>query len=562
MQKYLLITTIAAGLLSGCTNDHTEDHGTTAREYYHDTGAGSNIAGSEDNHDHDEVSLLLTAYSDKFEIFAETDPLAQGVISEMLVHITRTGNFKPVTDGKVTMILSSGGGTVSQTREGPDRPGIFRFSIQPETTGDATIRFIIETTQPLETSGVQESVTRSLPDTEAATTQSPKAQQLSEASPTPAAGHITDTIKISGLRVYTDRHMALHAAEELHREHPGAVTFTKEQSWTITFATEKAARQPFGPVLKTVGTLQPALGDEIILTAQSAGIISFTDNNLYEGKSLRSGESLLEVQGGSLAEGNAAVRYAEAQNNHKRALADYLRMSALAKERIASEKELLQAENDYLNTLAIFESLKDNFSKRGQTVSVPFDSYISNLYVSSGQFVEAGAPLARVSRLQRHMIRAEVQQRYAHLLETVYTANIVSGSETYNLEQLGGEIVQKGREVSPRSPLIPIHLQIDAGHGIFPGSLLDIYLKTHTGDKALVIPSTALVEEQGYYFVYVQIHPESFEKREVQTGGSDGYYTEITGGLAENERIVTLGSAIVKAAATTGNIDAHSGHVH
>ena len=87
-------------------------------------------------------------------------------------------------------------------------------------------------------------------------------------------------------------------------------------------------------------------------------------------------------------------------------------------------------------------------------------------------------------------------------------------------------------------------------------------MKTQGSTKALTIPNSALLEEQGFYFVFVQITPELFEKREVKIGGSDGLKTEIIKGISSSERIVTKGAVLIKLSQASGALDAHSGHVH
>lgn len=66
----------------------------------------------------------------------------------------------------------------------------------------------------------------------------------------------------------------------------------------------------------------------------------------------------------------------------------------------------------------------------------------------------------------------------------------------------------------------------------------------------------------GNYFVYVQLTPEFFEKREVKIGDTDGVRTAILSGLNESERVVSKGAILVKLAQSTGALDAHAGHVH
>ena len=119
-----------------------------------------------------------------------------------------------------------------------------------------------------------------------------------------------------------------------------------------------------------------------------------------------------------------------------------------------------------------------------------------------------------------------------------------------------------GKAANSDNYLISVTLQVENNGSIISGSYVEIYLKTFSNNQALVVPTTSLLEEQGNFFVWVQVTPELFEKREVFIGGTDGMNTEIKKGIAVNERIVSRGAMLIKLAQATGTLDAHSGHVH
>jgi membrane fusion protein, heavy metal efflux system len=499
MNPKTIISILFAIALAGCKHTHTDDHG----------------------HEHDEVKILITAYSNDFEVFAESDPFVQGKTAQILAHFTHLPSFKPMAEGTVTISLATGNKGIRQTAEAPFKPGIYRFQLQPETIGTSRVFFDIL--------------------------------------------YQEKSYRIDGgiIEVFADEHDAIHAAERNQTEHPAAISFTKEQSWVVDFETALAQFRSIGEVIKTVGEVLPAQGEEIILNAQTRGIVRFINNALYEGTELQSGEILLNISGEGLAEGNATQRYQEARNNLERAKADYERLEILAKDRIVSETELLRARNDFENAKSVFDNLSRNFSERGQQVKSPINGYLSTVFVKNGEFVETGQPLAAVSRNNILVIKTEVQQRYAHTLHQLADAHIkLSSGEILSLNQLNGKILSYARNVSSQSHLLPVHLQISNHPGIISGTLLDVYLKTSDSQARITVPNTALIEEQGNYFVFVQIHPESFEKREIKTGQTDGKHTEIVRGLSENERIVSRGALLVKMAAASGAIDPHSGHVH
>lgn len=162
------------------------------------------------------------------------------------------------------------------------------------------------------------------------------------------------------------------------------------------------------------------------------------------------------------------------------------------------------------------------------------------------------------------MLRAEVQQKYAPILGTIKSANIrtINDDQTYTLEQLNGKLISFGKTANSDNYLIPVSLQIDNKGGFVSGSFVEVYLKSVTNTQALTVPNQSLLEEQGVFFVYVQVNPELFEKREVKIGGTDGLNTEIISGITSKDRIVTKGAMMIKLAQATGNLDAHSGHNH
>jgi membrane fusion protein, heavy metal efflux system len=480
-----------------------------------------NDVANQHDHEHEDIKLLITGYSDQFEVFAEADPLVVGQTSQILAHFTHLEDFKPLTGAGVTIYLATGNKGIRQTLDAPQKPGIYRFSLQPESAGASRIYFDIN---------INGNVHR---------------------------------IEGGNFRVYDDEHNAVHAAEALHSDHPAAISFTKEHSWVVNFRTEAVQPQALGVIIKTVGEVLPAQGDEVILSAQTRGMVRYVNNSLFPGASLENGEVLLNISGAGLAEGNATQRYQEARSNLERARANYERASMLAEERIVSQADLLQARNEYENATAVFENLSRNFSESGQQLRSPFTGFLSSIMVANGEFVEAGQPIAAVTRVNDLVIRAEVQPRYAHLLPHLADANIrFPNGNIHSLSQLNGNIRSFARSINQQNHLLPVHLAIPAQQGLLPGALLDVYLKTTSPTTGLTVPNSALVEEMGNYFVFVQLHPESFEKREIVTGITDGVHTEIIRGLHQGERIVTRGAMLVKMAAASGTIDPHSGHMH
>lgn len=146
----------------------------------------------------------------------------------------------------------------------------------------------------------------------------------------------------------------------------------------------------------------------------------------------------------------------------------------------------------------------------------------------------------------------------------IETANIrlLNDKSVYSLSDVGGTMVSYGKSVDANNPLLPVVFKVNNTIDLLPGSFVEMYIKTRNTQPAITVPSISIVEEMGNYFVYVQLTPEFFEKREVRIGQTDGKRTEIVSGLKEGERVVGKGAILVKLAQASGTLDAHSGHVH
>ncbi|MBU1010703.1 MAG: efflux RND transporter periplasmic adaptor subunit [Bacteroidetes bacterium] len=467
-------------------------------------------------------SLLLTAYSPAYEVFAEADPFVAGQASHVLSHFTHIPGFKPLEAAKVTLRINVNGREQSQTLEVPKRSGIFSFNLTPQAAGTGLIEFTVTTAEG------------------------------------------TSSLIIPEVTVYASVEEANKAAELLEKSAPNAVTFTKEQSWKIDFSTEKPSIAPFGQVIKASAQVQAATGGEMVVIAKTNGIARKTDNNLTEGAAVSNGQHLLTIDGSTLADNNANVRFADAKNNYDKTKADYNRAISLATDKIVSEKELQQYKAAYDNASIIYSNLKSNFSSSGQSVMSPMRGFIKQWLVKNGAYVEAGEPVAVISQNEKLILKAEVRQKYAPILGNI-TGLVIRNTlnnNTYTLEELNGRILSYGQSAGTDNYLLPVNIQIDNTADLIQGSFVEVYLKTKTNDHAMIVPNSALIEEMGHHFIYVQVTPELFEKRPVKTGDTDGLSTAITEGIKQNERIVTKGAMFIRLSQASGVLDAHSGHVH
>jgi RND family efflux transporter MFP subunit len=477
---------------------------------------------AETHEEQEEVKFQYTAYSANFELFAEADAFIVGKEGNVLSHFSILPSFKAVEQGSITIVLTINGKELRQKLDKPTRKGIYSFNITPETEGLGTLKFEI----------------------------------------TNEKGNFV--VDVPEVTVFKELKEAEEAASKIVVSQTNTTFFTKEQSWKVDFETGFPLTEPFGQVIKTTALVKSSQGSELVVSAKTNGIVLFNSGIVLEGLDVSAGQSLFTVSGGSFADNNIAVKYAEAKSNYEKANADYERAKELAKDKIVSEKDLLSAKNQYENTKAVFDNLNKNFNASGQTITSPQSGFIKQVFVKNGAYVEAGQPIVVISQNKSLILSAEVPLKYAPVLANIKTANIrnISNNSSFTLEQLNGKVLSYGKAANNDNYLIPVNLQVENNGSFVSGSFVEVYLKTFSNSTAIAVPNEALLEEQGNFFVWVQVHPELFEKREIIIGGNDGMKTEIRTGISSTDRIITRGAVLVKLAQATGTLDAHSGHNH
>lgn len=464
--------------------------------------------------------LAYTLYTDHTELFVEFKPLVVGSTSNFAAHFTILGeNFKALTDAKVTVSFIVGDNGIKNSVSAPSSPGIFRLALNPKTAGTGTLVFDIVTKD------------------------------------------YTDKITIENVVVYPDKKTAL--VKQPERAESGEVSYLKEQAWKVEFANMAVTKQNFNAVIKTSGQLLSAPGDEMIVTAKASGVVVFSDKNTIVGSAVTTGNSLFTITGADMTEGNIDASVKDAKANYLKAKTDYERSKLLVADKIVSERDHQQVKLQFDNAQMAYNTVAKNYTSKGQNVFSPISGFVKNVLVTGGQFVSSGTPLATISKNKNLLLQANVSQNNFGILSSIRSANFKTPQNDviFNTASLNGKIVSYGKSASASTPFIPITFQIDNTGDFIPGSIVEVYLKSTSIPDALVIPTSSLIEEQGLFYVYVQTGGESFQKREVKLGASDGINIQVLSGITEGDRVVVKGGYQIKLSSASGALPAH-GHEH
>lgn len=351
-----------------------------------------------------------------------------------------------------------------------------------------------------------------------------------------------------------------HAAEvEAAAENPDEIVFTAAQAARTDFEVQTAETGIFREVIPASGQIVAAPGDEVTLVAPMAGIVAFADGQLAEGKQVKASSTMFHVSSKNIAAGDALARDASA---YRKAKADFERAEKLLADKIVSQSEYDALKAVYEDAKAAYDALAGSVSAKGAGVKTHIAGYVTSINVNEGDYVETGQQLATVSQNHKLMLRAEVSQRYFDRLPSICGANFLLpySDKVWALDDMGGRLLSVSRNVVPQTPLIPVTFEFDNNGQIMPGSYVDVRLLGNEQEGVLAIPVSAISEQQGLYYVYVQLDAECYMRREVKLGANDGSRVVVLAGLEPGEQIVTRGAVNLKMASASGAIP--HGHEH
>ena len=485
----------------------------------------------ESTHQHAEEGSQYTLYSDQYEFFIEHPPLMAGEETTFLVHLTDLVTYKACSTGHVTILIDG----VSVTSGGPSTPGIFTVAFVPKKGG--TYHAEYSYTKGSDTQSVEEHA------------------------------HIyKDHDDLHAAETEEDEHGHDGEAEEEGHAHEGVttgeITYLKEQAWKSDFMVLQISPDLFHAVIPTSGEIMAMPGEKKNITAGSQGIVRFKDPLLVQGSTVKKGQLLFTLSSETLVEDNVKLRYEEAKNSLEKSRSEYQRHQLLYEQAALSERQFQETRSTYIKDSLRYYSLAANISDGGVKVTAPVSGTIHELMVSDGEYTEPGKLLATLSTNRTLMLRADLPQQYYGQLKEIKTAHFRPAytDQVFTVEEMNGRLLAAGVSVAENDHYLPIIFKLENDGQLLEGAFAEVYLQAEERKDILAVPATALTEEQGGYYLYVQVTGETYTKRSVTPGENDGLKVEITGGLHPGERVVTHGVMLVKAASmATGVVgDGHS----
>lgn len=459
---------------------------------------------------------VVTQWTDSTELFMEHPALIVGADGVFAVHLTRLSDFAALGTGPVTFQFTprTGGAPVVVVQEAPRAPGIFGpRPVFPEA-GTWDLEII---------SGSPE---------------------------------LRDTLQVPGLEVYADTASAPVAAPETD---DGSITFLKEQAWkTPGFLTAFAVSGRVEEVREVSAVLTPTADRVARITAPIAGVIASIDGRGVPivGDRVRVGTTIALLTP-LLGEGGSALATARAEL--AAAMAEHDRADRLVQAEAAPPRRLEEARIRRTAAREALRAFGGATTDEGRiAIRAPLDGVISASAIVPGARVAAGDLLISVVDGDQLWLEASIPADVVEDLRPTDRIRFRVGTQWFTSRSF----VSLAPVIDPTTRTVTGRWIVDnRGGGLRPGTITTGLIPTMAVDSGVVIPASAVLDDDGQPIAFVQLSGESFERRVLQLGARGAEHVVVRSGIAVGERVVTGAANQVRLASLSTAVPAH-GHEH
>ncbi len=482
-------------------------------------------------------AFVFTHYSDTTELFVEFSALIVGQSSSFAAHFSKMSDFLPVETGVVTVTLSGGGHPDEQfSIDTVAVAGIFIPKASPRYAGQRQLAIALKS----KTLNVKHEL-----------------------------GEIT---------VYPDLKAALAVVKD-ESDDSGDISFLKEQQWKVDFATEVIQQHELQKSVFAFAVIKAAAGNEAYVTAPINGHLLTSAQALpHVGMQVKKGQVLgtlsARLSGVSdiveleLNVQKARTLYQLANNENKR-LQSLFKNQAVAKRRVIaaqSKAKIAKAELKAAEKRLKQTQMQTVGSTSGVNIYAPISGTLASVNIASGSYVEEGATLFYI--IDPKILWLEMRIAEADIAELQTPERIsfkVSGfKEAFQIDlSQTGKLISYAQVIDPISRTLPVIFEFNNEKTNLPAGLLaQARLFTGKKQRAIAVPESALIDNNGQNVVFVHSGGESFQRRVLRLGIKDHGYSQVISGLTEGERVVTTGAYLIHLASSSPAQAGAHGHAH
>lgn len=172
----------------------------------------------------------------------------------------------------------------------------------------------------------------------------------------------------------------------------------------------------------------------------------------------------------------------------------------------------------------------------------PFDGAIAERVAISGEYLAAGAPVAKLVKLSPLRMRAEVPEREAAGVKVGQSVIVRTEGDS---GEARGTVARVSPVIAEANRVLVVEVEVDNSAGrLKPGRFARAEISTGGGGTALLVPEAAVVSFAGIRKVYAVRDGKAIE-RTIVTGRTSEGLVEVTDGLKAGDEIVADPTGLV-----------------
>ncbi|MGN7864823.1 efflux RND transporter periplasmic adaptor subunit [Chryseobacterium sp. 22458] len=333
-------------------------------------------------------------------------------------------------------------------------------------------------------------------------------------------------------------------AEELTLKN-GQVIIPESHPALKKIKTETVAEQEHSDGIVSAGTIQAIPNHYAEIASPFSGRI--TRSFIQLGQNVPVNSPLFEI----LSSDYFSVQkdYTDALNEMQLAEKNYRRQQDLVKHGVGIQKELDESETDFKNkktSLSNASSALKVYNSKGGGIGSPLivrapisGEIISNKIVN-GQYLKSDAdPVIIIAELSKVWISGDVKEKDIRFVNIGDHVSVKVSA--YPDRNITGKVYHINEIVDENTRSIKVLIECDnPDRRLKPGMYATVSFST-LPEKAVMIPVTALMQNDSSQYVWVKTGKNQFARRPVTTGETDQKTTRVLSGLKAGETIMTEG---------------------
>jgi membrane fusion protein, heavy metal efflux system len=275
--------------------------------------------------------------------------------------------------------------------------------------------------------------------------------------------------------------------------------------------------------------------------------------NVSQGDYVTKGQMLALLKSADVS--NYEGQYKVAQGQLKTTQRNLDIAKELYKTKVYSDKDVMQAENDYKTAAANLQTVETYLktykvsptdSNATYTITSPIDGYVVSKSINESMNIRADNtnPLFTISFLKTVWVEANVYENDIPQIAVGDSADITTVA--YPDKKIKGVISKIANMLDSSASTMQARIVVDNPDGrLKSGMFATIAVHIDKHNKAIAVPKEALVFYDNDYYVMVSKGNNKFEKRKITIEGTNETDAYVTKGLQQNEVVVCKNSLYV-----------------